>query len=63
MVDFQSIQYVTAKTLRDNEDLRTVDKREEVWELVKLSIPIAKFYSRTLHKTDPKYMEALSAKR
>ena len=43
MVDFESTKYHTGVILRDNPELRTVDKREEVWNLVKKVMPLAKF--------------------
>lgn len=43
MIDFESIQLHTARILRDFPQLRTVDKREEVLELVRMDVPGAKF--------------------
>lgn len=43
MADFESIQLQTGRILRDYPDLRTIDKREEVWQKVKETIPNAKF--------------------
>lgn len=42
-MDFESVQLHTARVLRDNPILRTVDKREEVWIKVKETLPSAKF--------------------
>ena len=42
-MDFESIQLHTARVLRDNPELRTVDKREEVLKIVRKSLPEARF--------------------
>ena len=42
-MNFATIQLATARVLRDNPKLRTVDQREKVWLLIKQSIPNAKF--------------------
>lgn len=43
MVEFDTIQLETARVLRRNLDLRSINHRELVWRLVQSKVPHAKF--------------------